>query len=203
MIPETRERPPTSARCAQASSLRREISRGSSIPEKRKRPLPVQPRAEPLLAVQQQSEKSRFQEERKHPLHGQRLSNHAAGRFGERGPVRAELKFHGDPGDYAEGKINSKDAGPEPRRAMIVFVTGAERFRLEVDEQQRETHGELGKEVMKSDGEGKVKTMDVQRLSHKHLVATTVKSGRAGFGFIEGYERKRLAHLSSHFRRYP
>jgi len=149
------------------------------------------------------AEEARFQKKGKDPFHRQRLADDTSRGFRKRRPVRAELKFHGDPGDYAEGKINSKDAGPEPRRAMIVFVTGAERFRLEVDEQQRETHGELGKEVMKSDGEGKVKTMDVQRLSHKHLVATTVKSGRAGFGFIEGYERKRLAHLSSHFRRYP
>jgi hypothetical protein len=56
---------------------------------------------------------------------------------------------------------------------------------------------------MESDGEGKVETMKVQRLSHHYLVETTVKSIGPGFVSIEGYQRQKTCASIIPFSKLP
>src|SRR5690348_8224676 len=94
-----------------------------------------------FLAVEKEAKKTRFEEKGKDAFHGQSLADYAAGGSGERGPVGAELKFHGDAGDDADGEIDAEDASPEPRGAIVVFVAGAKSFGFEINEQERQAHG--------------------------------------------------------------
>ncbi len=76
-------------------------------------------------------------------------------------PVRAELKFHGDASDDPDGKVDAEDARPEFRRAIVAFVVGAQKFGLEIDDEQGEAHGQLRENVMERYREGKMQPMNV------------------------------------------
>ena len=89
--------------------------------------------------------KRRFQEKGEDALHRQRLPDDAAGGLREFRPIGAELKFHGDAGDHAEGKVDAENLGPETRGAVVMLVTGAQRQRLQDNHQQRQAHRELRK----------------------------------------------------------
>ncbi len=146
--------------------------------------------AEFFFAEKKQAQETRFQKKGEDAFHRQRLADDASRGLRKRSPVRAELKFHGNASDHAEGEINTEDAGPESRSAIVMLVARAQCFGLQIDEQQREAHRELGKYVVERDGEGKVKAMHVQRLSHEHLVAKILPYlGQAGRGLLEGCER--------------
>ena len=106
------------------------------------------------------AQKTRFQEEGEDAFHGQRLADHAAGGFGEARPVSAELKLHRDAGHHAHGEIDGEDLGPEPGGARVVRVAGAERHALQNQNQQSQPHGQLGKQVVKGDGECEVQTVN-------------------------------------------
>src|SRR2546425_5795268 len=123
---------------------------------------PVPPRPEPLFAEQEESQKRGRQEKREDALHRQRLPDHSAGSAGELRPVGAELKFQGNACHHAEGKIDAEDSGPESRRAVVMLVPGAQRQSLEDNQKQREPHGELRKEIVKSNSEGEMQTVDCQ-----------------------------------------
>src|SRR5262245_43344961 len=73
----------------------------------------VQAWAEAFLAPDQCANEGAFEKERKHPLHRERLSDDAARVFGKTRPIRAELKFHRNPRDNPNGKIQSEDFCPE------------------------------------------------------------------------------------------
>jgi hypothetical protein len=47
-----------------------------------------------------------------------------------------------------------------------MFIAGPEKFGLEVNQEQREAHGELRENVVKRDGECEVEPMDPERLFH-------------------------------------
>jgi hypothetical protein len=128
--------------------------------EDQKRGDPVGLRPEALLSEQERAEEAGFQEKRKHAFHGQSLSDHPSGRFGEAGPVGPELKLHGDAGDHAHGEIDRKYFCPEPGRAVVMLVSSAHGHGLEHQDQQRQPHGQLRKEVMKGDGECKMQTVN-------------------------------------------
>ena len=74
-------------------------------------------------------------------------------------PVGAELEFHGDAGDHAHGEIDGEDFGPEARRVMVVFVAGAQRHGLEHEDQERQPHGQLRKQIVKGNREGEVEAV--------------------------------------------
>jgi len=112
------------------------------------------------------SRKNGFQEEGKHAFHRERLSDDTAGGFGKCRPVCPELKLHGYSGDDAECKINSEDASPETGGTVVVFIPSPEKFGFEVNQEQREAHGELRENVMKRDRECEVEPMDPERLFH-------------------------------------
>src|SRR5260221_9171435 len=128
---------------------------------------PVADAAEFLFAIEKEVEESGLKEEREQALHGKGLPDNTPGGFGKFGPVGAELKFHGNAGDDAKGKIDTENFRPETGGAGEVFVARAEGDGLENDEEQGEAHGQLWEEIVESDGKGEVQTMDVQRGTHR------------------------------------
>ena len=122
--------------------------------------------AEPLLTEQQNPQKRRFQEEREKALHGQRLPDDTAGEIRELGPIGPELKLHGNAGHDPEGEAQREDLDPEACRSVIPVVFGPEGAGLQVQNQEGEPHGELGKEVMEGDRDGKLEAVVQQGSRH-------------------------------------
>src|SRR5271168_4822334 len=121
---------------------------------------PVEARAQTLFAEEEQAEERGFQEKGKHAFHGEGLADHAAGGFRELRPVCAELKFHRDAGDHAEGKADAEDFGPETRGVVPAFVAGAQSDGLQDEDQQGKSYGELRENVMEGDGECEEEAMN-------------------------------------------
>ena len=96
-----------------------------------------------FFAVQKQPQERRLQKEGKCAFHGQRLADNAAGKARELRPIGAELKFHGDAGDYTQREVDAEDLRPEARRFIVGFVASADSERLEHDDQRCQTHREL------------------------------------------------------------
>ena len=117
--------------------------------------------AEPFFAKEKEAEEGGLEEKREKSFHREGLANDAAGGSGEFGPVGAELKFHGDTGDDADGEVNAENFGPEASRAIVVLVAGAKRDGFENDDEQGEAHGQLREQVMESNGKGEMQTMDI------------------------------------------
>jgi hypothetical protein len=61
-----------------------------------------------------------------------------------------------------------------------MFIAGSQGFGLEVDEQQRESHRQLRKNVMKRNREREMKTVHIERLSHDDTPVRTI----AVFGLV-------------------
>ena len=72
---------------------------------------------------------------------------------------RSELKLHGNPGDDAEDKIDAKDAAPKPRSPVPFLVACFKGDGLEHHNKKSKAHGELGKQVVKCNGECKMKAV--------------------------------------------
>ena len=123
---------------------------------------PVPSGSQLLFAEEKQTQETRLQEERKHALHRQRLADNAAGGLRKARPIGAELEFHGDAGDHAHGEVDGEDSRPEARRAIVVFVARAQRQRLQHYQQQRQSHGQLRKDVVEGDGESEMQPVDGQ-----------------------------------------
>jgi len=100
---------------------------------------------EALLSEQESAEEAGFQEEGKHAFHGEGLSDDASGCFGEARPIGPELKFHGDAGDHAHDEIDGEYLRPEPGRAVVAIMAGAQGHGLENQDQQCQPHGQLRK----------------------------------------------------------
>src|SRR2546430_4028607 len=56
-----------------------------------------------------------------------------------------------DLGDNAQRKIDPEDTRPESCRVVVMFIAGSQRFGLQVDQEQRKSHRQLRKDVMKRD----------------------------------------------------
>src|SRR5712692_1659932 len=123
-------------------------------------------RPKPFFAEEKKSQERGLEKKGKDPFHRKRLSDHAAGRSGKLGPVRAELEFHGNAGDNAQCETDSEYPGPKSRRAVPRFVAGLKRRSLQDENQKGEAHRELGENVMKGDGEGEMQAMYGQRVFH-------------------------------------
>src|SRR5262249_31322330 len=115
---------------------------------------------EPLLAENQQPEEARFEKEREYTLHGQGLPDDTPSGFGETRPIGAELEFHRDAGYHSEGEVDGEDPDPKASRVVVVLASRAERDRFQNQDQQRQAHGQLGEQVMKSNREGEVQAVN-------------------------------------------
>src|SRR5207302_9709233 len=96
-----------------------------------------------LVTVQKKPQERRLQEEGKSAFHGQRLADNAPSKARELYPISAELKFHGDAGDYTQREVDTEDLRPEAHRFIVSFVAGSDGERLEHDDQRRQAHRQL------------------------------------------------------------
>src|SRR5437899_12317117 len=71
----------------------------------------------------------------------ERLSYHAPRVAAEPGPVRAELKLHGNARDDADCEIDSKDPDPEAGSIVPALPVWPEAPRLHEDNQEGQAHG--------------------------------------------------------------
>src|SRR5882724_8412292 len=110
-------------------------------------------RSESFLTPDQGADERALQEEREHPFHRQRLANYAAGILRKVRPVRSELEFHRNAGDDTDREIQSENLRPKPNRLIVFFITGAERAPFPINQEPRQPHGELRKEVVINDRE--------------------------------------------------
>ena len=125
---------------------------------------PVEAAGETLFTEEEETEEGGLEEEGEDAFHGEGHADDAAGAAGELAPVGAELELHGDAGDDAEEEVDCEDPGPEAGGGVVpgllVGIVGAERDRFEDDDQKRESHGELGEEIVVRDGEAEVNAVE-------------------------------------------
>src|SRR4029077_9909139 len=95
-------------------------------------------RAQPFFTPDQRADECALQKECEHALHCQSLSDHAARIAREAGPVRSELKLHGDTGDDTHCKIDSKDFGPESSCLIVLFVSRPQCAPFPIDKEPRQ-----------------------------------------------------------------
>ena len=154
--------------------------------------------AEPFFAVKEQPQKTRLQEKGKNTFHGQSLADDAAGGLGEFRPVGAELKFHGDAGDDAEGKVDAENFCPETRGAVVVLIAGAQRHGFEDDDQKGQAHGQLREQIVERNREGEMQTVYIQCGSH---AGTSVLGLRVSGLEKAGTSRERTARKDHRYLR--
>jgi hypothetical protein len=82
-------------------------------------------------------------------LAAQRLADDPAEEVGKFRPIGAELKFEWNAGDDVEGEAQGKDLGLEPRDLIVVLVFVDKGAAPQVEQQQRQPHRQLWKEIMK------------------------------------------------------
>jgi len=133
---------------------------GAEAEEHAHRPVPAGAKA--LLPIEQESQAGGLQEEREDTFHGQGLPDDPTRCLRERRPIGAELELHRDACNHAHGKVDGEDVRPETRRPVVVRASCPERRRLQQHDEERQTNGELRKEVVVDDGQGKVQAVHVQ-----------------------------------------
>ena len=128
-------------------------------------------RTQSLFAPDERADKGAFQKEREHALHRQRLSDDAAGVFGEARPVGPELKLHRNAGHHPDGEIEPEDLGPESRGPVVLLITCPQGAPLPIDQEPRQAHGQLRKQVVVREGEGELETVPEQCVIHGVLLS--------------------------------
>ena len=108
----------------------------------------------------EEAEKCRLKKEAEDAFHGQRLADDSARKPREARPVGAELELHGNAGDHAHDEVDAEDAAPKARRAIPNFAACTESHGLDHDDEQSQAHGELWKQIVEGDGEGKMQPVD-------------------------------------------
>ena len=95
----------------------------------------------------------------------ERLSYHAPRVAAEPGPVRAELKLHGNARADADCEIDSKDPDPEAGSIVPALPVWPEAPRLHEDNQEGQAHGELGEQIVIDDGERELEAVN-EKITH-------------------------------------
>jgi len=124
-------------------------------------------RAQPFLAPDHCPDQGTFQEEGEHAFHGQRLPDEITGEFGETRPVCAELKFHRYTGNDTDRKVDAKNARPKARCIAKSFVTGTQVSPFKIYNDPRQSHRELGKEIMIGDSKRELEPAPKKCVFHK------------------------------------
>jgi len=137
---------------------------------------PMTDAAKSFFAIEEETKKTGLQEEGKNAFHGECLANDTAGSLRKLGPICAELKFHGDAGDDAEGEVNPEDFGPEASSAVVVLVAGAEEHSFKDDNQKGKAHGQLRKKIVESHREGEMEAVNIQSGSHADTSGNIAKN---------------------------
>src|SRR6266849_11174641 len=106
------------------------------------------PWPEALLAPDERADERTLQKEGEHAFHCERLSDHTAGVPREVCPVGTELELHCNIGDDTHGEIEPEQLAPEPDGVIVLFVTRPQRTPFPVDQEPRQSHGELREEMV-------------------------------------------------------
>ena len=120
---------------------------------------PVSPGGETLFGEEEEAKEAGLEEEGEDAFHGERLADDSAGDAGEGGPVGAELKLHGDAGDDADDEVDGEDLSPKAGCVLIEGIFGTYRHRFQDDDEQREAHSELRKEIMEGERKAEMNPM--------------------------------------------
>jgi hypothetical protein len=126
----------------------------------------VYPRTEPLFSQQKNAQKTRLEEEGEEALHPERLSNHAACLVAEFSPVGAELELEWNARDHTNGKACPEYAKPKTSCLIVLFVSRAMRSELQYKNEQNQTHGQLGEQIVKRRGKAKLQSVPKERVAH-------------------------------------
>src|SRR5258706_3054127 len=121
---------------------------------KRRKPVYLLP--EGAFAKQEDPEEGRFDKEGKGSFHSQGLRDDITRKDREARPVGAELKLHRDTRHDAYNKGDGEESGPEACTCVVALVLAPQVQRFEDQDEQGQPHGELRKEIMKGDREGKL-----------------------------------------------
>ncbi len=84
----------------------------------------------------------------------------------EPGPIGSELELHGNSGYDTEEKVDCKYLGPETRCLVISLITFPEGERFEDDDQRRQAHRQLGKEIVIGNRKREVQPMNHECAIH-------------------------------------
>src|ERR1039457_5554982 len=117
-------------------------------------------RPKALFSEEEDTQETGFEKKGKYSFHGECLPYDSTRGLGKAGPVSPELKLHRDARDHAHGEVDREDLGPESSRAAVVLVARPQRHGLENQDQQRQPHGQLWKDVVKSHRECEVQTVN-------------------------------------------
>jgi len=85
-------------------------------------------------------------------------------------PVRAELKLHGNSRDYPHDEADPKNSSPELRGLIVEIIPGAQSHGFEDYDERSQSHGELWKQIVKSDSKSKLDPVEQNRAVHMSLI---------------------------------
>src|SRR5271154_3509735 len=114
-------------------------------------------RTQSFFAPDERADEGAFQEECEHPFHRQGLSDRAARVTGKVCPIRSELKFHGNAGYDANGKIEPKNLGPKADGLIVFFISCLKSTPFPIHKEPAQPHGELRKQVVINERKAKLK----------------------------------------------
>src|SRR5882762_2342829 len=110
-------------------------------------------RSESSLTPDQGTNERALEKKREHSFHGQRLTNDATSVFRKVRPVRSELEFHRNAGHDADREIQSENFRPKSDGLVVFIIAGTERAPFPVNDEPRQSHRELWKQVVINDRE--------------------------------------------------
>ena len=98
----------------------------------------------------------------------------------QRRPVRPKLKFHDDAGGDSDREDETEYAHPEAGHLMIDRVGGPQIQALHNNQDETEPNAQRRIDVVESDGKGKLKACECQRV-HGIILARERKASMTGF----------------------
>ena len=72
------------------------------------------------------------------------------------------MEFHRNASYHAHGEIDGEDLHPETGGFVVPRITGSESGGLQNDNQKRQPHGELGKQIMEGNRECEMQPVDCE-----------------------------------------
>jgi hypothetical protein len=144
-----------------------EEARDPRAGEDHQRRHPVQPLPDARCAGEEDPQEGRLGEEGEHALQRERLADDAPRVVRERGPVRAELELHRDPGHDPDGEVHREDLRPEVRRRIVGLallgrlaqrpqppgLAAEECDGLQPGDEERQAHREDREQLVERDGQ--------------------------------------------------
>src|SRR5262249_19217644 len=142
-----------------------EVARDPASEEERARRSDVPLLSQPALSENQQRQESRLQQESQDDLYCEGVGDDVDGEARKLRPVRAEMEFHRNPRNHADGEVDPEDADPEPRGVVPALPPGPEPQGFHHHDQQGQPHRQDREEVVVDDGERELEAMEKERIA--------------------------------------